>query len=207
MDPRQLRTQTIQTVRSLGVNIPPTLPLLDAGLKMRCPEDATCRLLAMNAVAASAYGFDRAKAIAWLNKEELINSLSLKEKRFLFGDANSCDCFKLQVEGMWAIAWALGITNELNFAKDCDSRFVGMLPNLKQSESCGAFRRNIRLRPVEQVMASCDVAYCLHWFVRQANLGGNNSMSNLKSYIIVERRRALEWLLSEDGWDEVSLDT
>ncbi len=121
MDLKRIRDQSIQTAKPLGVDVLPTLPLLDAGIEMRSADDAVSRILSMNAVAATAYGFDKAKAIAWLNQEELIDSLSEQEKRFIFEGVGQPDRFKVQVESMWALAWAMGITNELNFAKDCDN--------------------------------------------------------------------------------------
>lgn len=207
MDLKQIREQSVQAAKQLGVNVSSTLPLLDAGLETRGADEAISRLLAMNAVAATAHGFDKAKAISWLNQEALTDSLTEKENRFVFEGLGQPDCFKLQVESMWALAWAMGITNELNFAKDCDNRFVTMLPNLKQSQSSIDFRKKRNPRPLEEVVAACDLAYCLHWATRQAELNGKRPPANLKPYVVVERRRALEWLLSKEAWEEVPLDT
>lgn len=207
MDVKQIREQSIYTAKQLGVEVLPTLPLLDAGLEMRSADEAVSRILAMNALAAIAYGFDKEKVIAWLNQEALTDLLSVQEKNFIFEGIGQPDRFKVQVESMWALAWAIRISNELNFAKDCDNRFVTMLPNLKQSQSSANFRKKANLRPLEQVVAACDLAYCLHWAIRQAELSGKQLPANLKHYVVVERRRALEWLLSKDVWDEISLDT
>jgi len=207
MDLKRIRDESIGAAKRLGVDVLATLPLLDAGLEMRSASETASRILAMNAVAATAYGFDKAKAIAWLNQEALNDSLSGQEKRFVFEGAGQPDRFKVQVEGMWALAWAMGIANELNFAKDCDNRFAAMLPNLKQSQSGADFRKKATPRPLEQVVAACDLAYCLHWAIRQSELSGKRPPANLKPYVVVERRRALEWLLSKEAWDEVPLDT
>jgi len=206
MDLKRIRDESVEAARQLGVQLT-ILPLLDAGLEMRSASETTSRILAMNAVAATAYGFDKAKAIAWLNQEALTNSLSEQERRFIFESVGLPDRFKVQVEGMWALAWAMGIANELNFAKDCDNRFVMMLPNLKQSQSSADFRKKANPRPLEQVVAACDLAYCLHWAIRQSELVDKRSPGNLKPYVVVERRRALEWLLSKEAWDDVPLDT
>jgi len=207
MDLRQIRDESIQVARRNGVAVPATLPLLDAGLGMRSADETVSRILAMNAVAATAYGFDKMKAISWLNQEAVTDWLSEQEKRFLFEGAGQSDRFKVQVEGMWALAWAMGIASELNFAKDCDNRFVMMLPNLKQSQRTADFRKKASPRPLEQVIAACDLAYCFHWSIRQSEISGNRPPGNLKPYVVVERRRALEWLLSKEAWDEITLDT
>ena len=202
-----IRAETIEAAKRLGVDVLATLPLLDAGLEMRSANETISRILAMNAVAATAHGFDKTKAVAWLNQEALTDSLSEQEKRFIFDGAGNPDRFKVQVEGMWALAWAIGIANELNFAKDCDNRFVMMLPSLKQSQSSAVFREKANLRSLEQIVAACDLAYCLHWAVRQSELSSKRLPGNLKPYVVIERRHALEWLLSKEAWDEVSLDT
>ncbi len=207
MDVRQIRDKSIESARQLGVDVLPTLPLLDADLQMRSANETVSRILAMTAVAASAYGFNREKAIAWLNQEALTEALSETERRFLVEGAGEAEQFKQQVEGMWALAWAIGLADELNFAKDCDARFVTLLPNLRQSESSAGFGKSTSPRPLQQVIASGDLAYCLHWAIRQAELGGKRPPGNLKPYVVIERRRALEWLLSREAWDTVSLDT
>jgi hypothetical protein len=207
MDLKQIRTESIQAAKRLGVDVLATLPLLDEGLEMRNAEETTSRILVMNVVAATAYGFDKGKAIAWLNQEALTDSLSEQEKRFVLEGVGQPARFKVQVEGAWALAWAMGITSELNFAKDCDNNFVTMLPNLKQSEPGGDFRKRANTRSLEQVAKACDLAYCLHWAIRQSELTGKPTLRNVKPYVIVERRRALDWLLSKEAWDEVSLNT
>jgi hypothetical protein len=207
MDLKQIREQSIHTAKQLGVVGLSTLPFLDTGLEMRSSEKSISRILVMNAVTAIAYGFDQAKAIAWLNQEALTDLLSEKEKRFVFEGVGQSERFKVQVESMWALAWAVGITNELNFVRDCDNRFVTMLPNLRLSQSSADFRKKANPRPLEQVVAACDLAYCLHWAIRQAEVSGKQLPGDLKPYVIVERRRALEWLLSKEAWDEIPLDT
>ena len=203
-----MREESIGTARLLGVDVPATLPLLDVGLEMRSAAEITSRILAMNAVAATAYGFEKAKAISWLKQEALTDLLSETERQFIFEGTGQPSRFQVHVEGMWALAWSMGVVNEMNFAKDCDNRFVTILPNIKQSQSSAEFRKKVKPRPLDQVVAACDLAYCLHWAIRQAELSGNRPPGNLKNYVVVERRRALEWLLSGDtAWDDGSLDT
>ena len=207
MDVKKIRDESIQTAKQLGVDVLPSLPLLNSPVEVRSPTEIISRLLAMHAVAAVAYGFDKAKAIAWLNQEVLTDSLTAAEKHFVFEGVGQPSRFQVQIEGMWALAWALGIALELDFAKDCDNRFVMMLPNLKQGQSSINFREKTQQRLAEQIGAACDLAYCLHWAVRQAELSGRPAPGNLKPDVVVERRHALEWLLSKEEWEEVSLDT
>ncbi len=207
MDLKRIRDESIGAAKRLGVDVSPRLPLLDVGLEMRNADEAVSRLLAMNAVAATAYGFDKAKAIAWLNQEALTDCLSEQERRFVLEGVGQPDRFKVGVEGMWALGWAMGIVSEMNFGKDCDNRFAAMLPNLKASQSSQDFRRKANPRSLKQVVAACDLAYCLHWAIQESELSGKRQTGNLKPYVVVERRRALEWLLSKESWDGIPLDT
>jgi uncharacterized protein DUF4272 len=207
VDLKRIRDESIRTARQLGAEVSATLPLLDAGLEMRSVDETVCRILAMNAVAATAYGFDSAKVTAWLNQEALTNSLSEQERVYVFEGIGRPDRYQIQVEGMWALSWAMGIVTEMNFAQDCDSRFAAMLPNLKQQQTSAEFRKRANPRSLETVISGCDLAYCLHWAIRQAKLGGYRPPASLQPYVVVERRRALEWLLSTEAWDEVQLDT
>jgi hypothetical protein len=207
MDLQLIRDGSIRTARQLGVDVLAWLPLLDTDLELRGPDETIARILAMHAVAAAAYGFDRAKAVAWLKQEALTESLTEDERRFVFEGRGRPFPYQRQVEGMWALAWALGTVDEMDFCKDCDNQFATMLPNLKQSQSSAAFRQITIPRPLEHIVATCDLAYCLHWALRQAELTGQLSPGGLDADLVVERRRALEWLLSKQPWNEVALDT
>lgn len=207
METERIREESIGSAKQLGVEVPQRLPLLDAEVDLRTSDEAISRLLAIHAVAATAYGFDKAKAIGWLNQEALIDSRCETEKRFVFEAVGDPYRFKVQVEGMWALAWATGFASTLDFARDCDDRFAAVLPNLKQGQSSADFRRQAKPRTLEQVVAACDLAYCLHWGIREAELTGRRPPGHLKPWVVIERRRALEWLLGKEAWDEVPLDT
>ena len=62
-------------------------------------------------------------------------------------------------------------------------------------------------RPQEAILSQFDLAYCLHWAVRDAMLKGQAVPGKLSGNAIIERRRALEWVAGEEAWDEVLLDT
>jgi len=207
MDTKRIRSESIRKASELGVAVSVSLPHLDTDLATRSLDDAIGRLLAMNVVAAAAYGFDRPKALAWLQAEGLTDLLTEPERRFLTERGGAAEPFQNQVEGMWALAWAIGLVDELNFAKDCEGRFAAMLPNLKQAEPSLGLRQRSKLRRPEEIAAACDLAYCLHWALTQARVDGRPLPIHLKPRLVIERRRALEWLLSTEEWDDISLDT
>jgi hypothetical protein len=207
MDSRLIRSESIRKAAGLGVAVPASVPLLDADLSLREVEDVAGRLLAMNAVAAVAYGFDKAKAIAWLQQEALERVLTEPERKFIVQGEGAPEPFRAQIEAMWALAWAIGMVSELDFGKECDRGFAARLPNLKHAEPSLALRRRSRLRSLGDVVSACDLAYCLHWAIAQSSIDGVPPPRSLKPNIVIERRRALEWLLSSESWNEISLDT
>lgn len=207
MDLNLIREQSLKTASRLGFEVSKTLPLLDEVQNTRTADETVKRLVCLHATAACAYGFDRGKARTWLEQENAWGDLTASEQQFIEGGNGDPNRFKIQVEGMWTLAWALGIVPHLDFAKDCDNKFVMVLPNLKIGEKSDALRSKVKPRATEEIIAACDLAYCLHWAVRQAQLTGGKLPGKVQPYVIEERRRALEWLLSNDLWDEVPLDT
>lgn len=207
METDQIRAKSLSILAKAGLSIPTGLPVLDDGLRLRDQDEVLNRLLCISPVAAASYGFDRVKSLAWIRQEKLGASLTNGELRFLERSEGPPQLFQTQIEGMWALAWALSLVPQLDFWKDCDNHFVTLMPNLKVSQSSSELRRKAQLRPRDELVAACDLAYCLHWVIRQAEIEGNEPPSGLKSYVIIERRRALEWLLSSESWDAISLDT
>lgn len=207
MAPETSRKRSLQVVARLGYSTNNALPLLKVDPHLRCAKQVVDRLLCLNAVAASAYGFDRRKTKEWLAHEAVLQFLTDAESLFIESGVGESEKFKLQIEGMWALAWSLGMVVELDFARSCDKNFVRMLPNLKSHQSADAFRSEVRQRPVIDVLGAADLAYCLHWAVRDAQVRGDMLPGKVPAYVIEERRRALDWLLGTEAWDQTSLDT
>lgn len=207
MDPETLRKRSLQVVALLGYSTNNALPLLNDDPHLRCAKQVVDRLLCLNAVAASAYGFDRCKAKEWLAHEAALQFLTDAERLFVERGIGESEKFKLQIEGMWALAWSLGLVVELDFTRSCDKNFMKMLPNLKNRQSADALRSEVRQRTAIDVLAAADLAYCLHWAVRDAQVHGRMLPGKVPAYVVEERRRALDWLLGTEAWDQIALDT
>ena len=201
-----IRDSSRSVLAAHGLSVPASLPTLDI-VNLRPSGDILDRLFCLNAVAAASYGFEAAKALSWLHQEQLDEKLTLPERSFLEEGQGDRDAFKVQVEGLWALAWAVNIVPEINFWRDCSSSFVNLLPNLKTGESAARTKSQAALRASDQIIAACDLSYCLHWIIRDALIKDDPFPPDLKPYVVIERRRALEWMLSEDAWHMVSLDT
>ncbi len=112
-----------------------------------------------------------------------------------------------QVEALNAFAWVLGFVPEMPFDRECVDDLITVFPDLKAGASSSDYRNDARLRLSSEAFEALDLAYCLHWAVVDAQLNGRSSPRSNDAYIIVERRRALEWMMSDVEWDDVSLDT
>lgn len=206
METDRYREKSLRILANQGIQLPESLPLIDA-FQLRTVDEVVNRILCLNAIAASAYDFDRMKAMDWVKQESLFESLSPQECSFLTGTRANVEKFKVQVEGMWALAWATKIVERFDFWNGCDPSFVTVLPNLKVRESSASLRGKARLRKTEEIGLAVDLAYCLHWCIRQAELENVPLPKGITKYVIEERRRAFEWLISDETWDNVTLDT
>ena len=206
MTPKEIRQISIQTVKSLGLNMPDRLPTLE-GLELRDVGEIIGRTLGMCIVSATAYGLSRSTAIEWLNREALTNFLSARERRFILSETGCVEPFKTQIEGIWALAWELGLIENFEFDRSCDSDFVTIFPDFKSGEDSKAFQSKVSLRTYDEICRALDLAYCIHWCIRQASLTNATVPPTIRPYIVVERRRALEWTLSKQNWDDIALDT
>ena len=57
------------------------------------------------------------------------------------------------------------------------------------------------------IVSTCDLVNCLDRAVVDASLGNKELPGPIGLYVITERRRASEWILANEDWDYVSLDT
>lgn len=209
MDTATIRLRSLKEAARLGYEVAAELPLSDFDVKARDGDELVDRCLILHALIAVSYGFPREAVNAWLAQEGLLGAASGSERRYLVeaGDAADDEFYRGLSESVWALVWSLGMVSKLDFTKPCPNDLVRMLPNLKTGESSSTFRARARRRATEELLAAADLAYCLHWAVTDAGLRGEQPPGRVPAWVIVERRRALEWTLSDEGWDEVPLDT
>ena len=206
MDLGQVRAGSLSVLAESGKPLPTHLPLLDQP-RPRTTEAAIDRLLCLNAVAAVAHGFPRSKAEEWLRQEGLFAKLDASESRFLANRNEAKVLFQWQVYGIQVLLWALGGLDRMSLDEPCPDDIVSKVPNLKTMDSSAAFRVDLKLRPIAELMATADLAYCNHWGRRDENLMKRNTQSQMAEREIMERRRALDWLIQDEDWYTMSLDT
>lgn len=209
MNYKKMRVDSLNSAKALGYSVNPSLPLLDGLKKIRPLELTLSRLLTLSAVTAVSYGYTREDCFYWLQQEDLICSLSQIEKTYLDSKPFLIEdySFRWGVEALWTLTWCCGYHNSLDFSKVCGDILIDLLPDLNKLESSIKFRRNARMKSVSEIAKALDLAYCLHWSIRDAEIHGREIPRVLSPNVIIQRRKALEWMFSEENWDEVTLDT
>jgi len=207
---KRIRLRNQKRARKLGYEINPQLPVLDPEPSVRTATEATDRLLCLNAVVACSHGCPKRDAQRWMTEHHLTSALTDSEQAFLSEELTTEQVraeFQDQVEALWALAWGLKLVRKLNFAKECSDKLVKLLPDPRVNTPLNEFRERCTLRSASELVQATDLAYCLHWSIRQASLTGQPPPGRVPPTVVVERRRSLEWLIGEDNWDDLSLDT
>ncbi len=202
-----VRERSWQFVTRQGLGRNESLPPLESHRIAVTAERAASRLLSMHAIAAVVFGFPASAAKQWLLREGIISSLSSDEAKYLAGDERKAAVVRLQVASAYSLAWCAGITESFEFMKQLPDDFVLAFPDLENEEPTDAFRNKVRLRDVAELLPVADLAYCLHWALRDAQLKMKPT-KELKWLLTVEaNRHSFEWIFAGCHWDEVVLDT
>ncbi len=146
--------------------------------------------------------------IPMINKFEVKEYLNSKEKRILEGNYTQQDVFDMdwEYECYWALCWYLGLVDDIKDASVvCDgSKAVSFLASCK---SFNDFVNKCNVRSNDELLDMEDLYYRYHWAVNDKSANESVSIGNLNSEIVIERRRALEWILSDkEDWYEIELN-
>ncbi len=203
-----IRRDSLVTARDMGLPTNESLPLLADVVSTRTADEIVDRLLCLNAVVMCACGFDRAKTHAWLNREKLIEKLASSERHFIGEDTGEGDMFLAGIESISTLMWIIGMDIHLFIERPSDPFRPHRVPNAETGEDSELFRTWVRPRSTIEIAAACDLAACVQWGIRQATLSHPKTLTGWTSAEQMEpRRRVLEWLLSDQPWQETPLDS
>lgn len=207
-----IRHSSVTEARRLGYPQPASLPLASELTAPRGAEEIALRCLSLYAVLFSLFADDVPKPVVrdWMAANGLETNWSSLERRFLGGEQLSedeLDRLSDRVESANALCWALGKTAELSPANYVDENLDALFPDIRGGESSDLFMRSICIREVEDLIQATDLYYVLHWGITEESLCKRPRPGNVDAYVIVERRHALEWIMCDLNWDDVSLDT
>ncbi|MBC5768547.1 DUF4272 domain-containing protein [Ramlibacter albus] len=203
-----IREASLKSLRELGyVQAPASLPVLERATICRSEEDIAARALVLHACCAVSYGFPVSAARQWLLENGLSGKLTKAEQRLLKSADPGAQGFHTRAEAIWMFCWMLGKTARFQPHSEAPGDAVTLLPDLRKMEPARDWMNRVELRPADQCVVMLDFYYCLNWLYVHAQLTGEQVGPLLPDYVVLERRRALEWCFADEDWDWISLDT
>jgi hypothetical protein len=205
---RKLRSQTI--LLSEGVPFIAWLPAIETTAKAlkRSKEEVALRTLCLCLVAAKGEGLEQEAVEQVVESYGLRPRLSPKELAFVFDNSptqHDRTQFIWRHEAAWTLLWALGFVAQLGKpAQICDVDFAARTVT---ERTASQFIKDSELRPIADILDQADLIYRYHWAVRDAQLKGRQIPAALNPDVTEERHYALNWLIMEEAWDDVSTDT
>jgi hypothetical protein len=210
MDFRALRARSAIRLERLGLDedMEP-LPLLsgDDLAWVRPAEHAVARCHAIAAALAVEQGAGAGEILDELREHDLERWLAGPERDLVLHRAGERELGDAAVEqaeidvswrqeALWALLWALGFVEELRADEPCgdETAYERMAPEMDPAQTV----EGIELRPVEELAAELDFHFCWHWQLRRAEQDED---------VVRERRLALEWLVGDEDWEQITLDT
>jgi len=204
------REETLRILRKHRIPAHPYLPLLDDS-DFKKPEVVARRLIALYALAGLAHNVDPKELKAWLIAESLWDCVAPSERGFfdgrVFSEQEDVDLSWKQ-ESLFTLCWSGGLTDTLDLpVGECD--LTDIFPQIPPEVPCGHFVREFSLRDANAIWQQCDLYYSIHASHRHPELWEQDTYPDeLRSEVIYERRRALDWLVNAQlNWDDVALDT
>lgn len=226
LTPEDRRAESLRKLKKQRIAVNEHLPLLPicGEVKMKSLEEVKKRasgsfLSAMLACSIAqdenylySLGAVQSKMQEWdICREDLLP----KEQTLIWNrhteSGNEADILKQNVidvawsyETCYALLWSLEllVDRELeNAAQKCDIRTIMFVSGSINDSS-------VKLRSADRILSMADLYYCYHWACVEKQVRPETSIGKLNPEVVLERRRGLWWLISEEqDWNAVSLDT
>lgn len=146
----------------------------------------------------------------WLAAQGLDTALTPDEGEAFQLNASQTQLHKKfwgQQESLYALGWALGVVAEISPMDYLPEDFGALFPDTEAGDVRSTFASRCSLRPEQDLIQETDFWYCLHWVATEELLQKAVWQRSISPSAIVARRKALEWVITSQHWDEVALDT
>lgn len=218
LDPGQIRAESKSQLSQLGFpELPPHYPILfEPGETpgLRLANDIAARAAALNVVVNRALRMPSALAVQWVEANDLRSRFTASEWEMVLG-RREADAFARRIEALWALAWCIGLGDQIDPRRYCGNGLAAALPDMRRGERYSDWtgRAAIREPQFDPVLKALDLYFCLHWGVAEAALRRQQSPGLVEGYVIEERRHGLEWVVmltgesGDEDWDAIDLST
>ncbi|HOV26152.1 MAG TPA: DUF4272 domain-containing protein [Pseudobacteroides sp.] len=214
------KSRSLEILKQRNIPFITRLPVIvsDEDVQIRPKEEVAKRAIALAII--STYAADLANKTPRNECKELLDSLTDRfsawgffteeERNFINGDPDEITIiqFAWKYECLWVFLWALGFIKDLDYPdKICDVSEA--ISYLKDEHSFESFLNKSSLIPPSQILDQADLIYRYDWACVDARLKNSSPPGGLDSGVVLERHRALNWLISymNFDWDNVRTDT
>ena len=219
--PEVRRSKSNDYIKELGIACYDNLPVIESSSNAKLKDlDTICKRAIASLLSIQVAcdieqnnNYEESKTVmSKLLKVFNVESELLKSEKKLFNNNYTEKDIKNVIwtyECYWSLIWALGLidTNEMIMPNDiCDcQKAITIVGDCKNYED---FKRKTKLRNIEEILDMLDLYYRYHWACVEKKLKPETNIGTLDPEVVWERRRGLEWLISNiDDWNEISLDT
>ncbi len=132
--------------------------------------------------------------------------LSPNEKKLFDGnDQNLAIQISWQFESLVILFWALHLIEEIPATNELiNPKLISSI--LSEVDNYVKFINKCHLRDIHEILDLADLTYRYDWYCVEASLT-EEEHDKLNPEIILERHRALNWLITNENWDEVDTST
>lgn len=212
------KKKTENKLEQLGIAYNPYLPLLEEAGEVKLKPVETICARAVACLISTQLGCDvhnndyeesRTFFDGLLEGYRVKAALLPTEKRLFDGTYSEQDVADVvwTYEAYWALVWALGMIEDISDASqlcDCDTA-IHLVSDCKSFDE---FKGLCRPRSADEILDMLDLYYRYHWACTEKRLNPNTAIGRLNPEVVVERRRGLEWLFSEENdWFDIPMDT
>lgn len=183
----------------------------DEDAKIRSKEEIVKRAIALQMVAVKSEGTEEEimkKIISDFKAEEFFTPI---EKKFIEKE-NPTESEKVyfdwQYECYWVMLWVLSYVDTLDYPDHvCDvQKAVGIM---KEAGNYENFIEKAKVREISEILDEADLIYRYDWACVNARVKGEEVPGKLNPEVVVERHRALNWLINymDQNWDDIKPNT
>lgn len=226
LSPRERRIKTLEKLKKQKIAVNEHLPLLPPGetVKLKSVEEVKKRalgsMISIQLACSIRNGEDYGESLAvirqMMNEWNISTDDLLPKERMLilnkFTQKDNTDEISKQsvidivwtYETYYSLIWSLDLIGDRELAdasKICNTVRAMSIAGLINDMASG-------LRNTEKILDMTDLFYCCHWACVEKQIRPETSTGKLNSEVVAERRRGLEWLISDEkDWNQISLDT
>ena len=134
---------------------------------------------------------------------------SAKEKAYLQNENSTQQeqiQFVWQYEPLLVMLWALGYEEELLFP-DNICNVGALVRTMREHNNIEGLVKDAKLRTAEELLSEADMIYRLDWACVDTRIHGLPAPAGMDGGVVMERHKALNWLIQDVAWDDVDIST